>query len=256
MRKLISLLCFGFCCLGSVFAQGFPWILSSRLPFEHPQLYIGPSLSIGWEYHSANIQNLEGFLLCGVYTNGSATQYSTAVAAEYWSQAFRAINTAIRWTKQHISFTDQSDPIPQKDAEGNTLPPLITEYEYRVEMTTLSIAIQVKHRLLWRYFSLLGGISITTLLNYSAEQRERILQPAERPFADGSYERVIGSTPEVKIVNFNIGGIVGITMDFPLFYPVYISPTVALSLPFFPVESYSSWRSIAFIGSVGIFIGI
>ncbi len=237
-------------------AQGFQWTPSVRLPFEHPRLYIGVEGGAAFEYHWGELRNMEGWTLCGVYRSAYGQGWSVGAAAEYWIRPDRTIGGILRWIRRQIQFTHRTDPIPQKDSFGNTLPPLITEYEFTPIVQQLQIGARVKQRLLMPYAFVTAEVMTSVLLSYEATQTERIISPPERRFADGSFERTIVATPVAQLATLNIGAAVGIGADIPLAYGVYTSPVVRLVAPLFPLEQQSAWRAVGVSVAVALYVGL
>ncbi len=241
---------------GTALAQGFPWVVSARLPFAHPRWYVGVEGSAAIEYHQGTFRNLEGGILCATYHTAYGQQRGVGVVAEYWMRADRAVSGVVRWMQRQARFTERSAPIPQKDSLGDSLPPLVTEYEFVPTLQQLQLGVRLKQRLLLRYLFAMAEVNATFLLSYTGKQRERIVSPPERRFADGSYERTIPFLPVTQLATLNIGAQVGIGMDLPIAYRVYASPVVQLGLPLFPLEQQSSWRSVSLRVALALYVGL
>ncbi len=237
-------------------AQGFQWTPSVRLPFEHPRLYVGMEGGAAMEYHWGELTNMEGWVLCGVYRSAYGQRWSVGAAAEYWIRPDRTIGGIFRWVRRQIRFTHRTDPVPQKDSLGNTLPPLITEYEFVPIVQQLQIGARVKQRLFVPYVFVTAEAVTSILLSYDATQTERIVSPPERRFVDGSFQRTVAETPVVQLAAFNIGTAIGVGADIPLIYSVYASPVVRIVLPLFPLERQSAWRSVGLSMAVAIYVGL
>ena len=237
-------------------AQGFQWTPSVRLPFEHPRLYVGIEGGAAFEYHWGELRNMEGWTLCGVYRSAYGQRWSVGAGAEYWVRPDRTIGGIFRWVRRQIRFTHRTDPVPQKDSLGNTLPPLVTEYEFVPIVQQLQIGARVKQRLLMPYAFVTAEVMTSVLLSYEATQTERIVSPPERRFADGSFERTVAATPVAQLATLNVGAAIGVGADIPLIYGVYASPSVRLAMPFFPIERQSLWRALSVSATIAVYVGL
>ncbi len=249
-RKLFYILILLFI-YDEVFAQGFDWQYSARLPSSSPSFFIGLTGEYNHLIHSGNLDFTEAQNSCATYTKGTGEGYSEGIRGEYWITGLLAFYGEILYVNSPGNFTVQAEPLPRI---GQLLQ---TEYDFSTTMTYFLIEPGIKYRLFDSHFHAGAGLQIGFLMNDNSIHKERIIGPDNAPpFPSGSYERIISDGKISSLNTFFIEPRIQFGYDLTYGIGKYATPTISIGIPVFDLTKSSGWKRWAFSAGLTIFLGI
>ena len=252
MRKLIYILTFIFSC-SLIYAQGFDWQYSARMPAESPVMFFGLTGEFNHLIHNGNIELEENNTKCDTFKTGLGEGYSVGIAGEHWINGLTAITFSGMFNYSPGKFTVQAEPLPR--ANGGQL---LTEYEFTSKIAYLLIEPGIKYRLFDSHLHIGAGIQFGFLLTNSSLHKERIIgDENEPPFPTNppSYEIILdGRISQLNSIFLQPKIRLGYDLTYGL--GMYATPNISVGIPILNLTKSSEWRRWTFSGGITLYWGL
>lgn len=238
----------------NIFSQGFDWQISSRSPYEITDIYIGAAASIGYGSHTGNFPFLERDIVCCNYESGTGTGVQFGLASEYWYQNDLAFSVGLLYTKISSQFSAETTV---KKRPNPNLPEFnwITAYESDISLDYVTFDLAVKKRI-YDKINLKAGVDLNFNLSSSELHKNVVVEPANIPFSDGTFEKVLSNGRIGNINPFLLGVNLGLSYDINLGVERYGEIAV---LSNYTINSYianNPWHNLQVKLSARAFLGI
>ena len=231
----------------SVFAQGFNWQYSARLPFTYPYLFAGLNGNVNLLYHDTNLNLSEGKGDCCNYKIGRGIGSNFGLDVEYWLNWDLAVNLKLGYSINEGNFV----------ADGAQLPFSVFDSEHRVighdtayfenKMTSrlnyLTFRAGGKLRLFGSHFHVGVSVGVSYLLTSRLIQTERVLMPDYWIYSDGSRERLIADYVLSDISKLYLSPGISFGYDLPLTLGIYATPSISLGFPLMNTAASGKWQT-------------
>ena len=257
--KLIQL--FLFCLLSCIpgqllFAQGFDWLKSWRLPSDSPTMFIGGYTAYGMNTEYVNAGSFSDVLECCGFKAGSGSGYRIGLTAEYWLQGDISLQAQVGYGSSSASFHAQrkdSILIPMNDKSEKRL--LTRDYTLTSRIQSLELAMLAKHRLFSSHLSIAMGFSgAFTLPNDSMHELEmRVAVDDDNISLDRREYTPNEMVKDIEISGFLFRPVIRLEYDLSIFNEIYVKPYTQLDIPLTSrVSREDPWRSLTFLGGFSI----
>lgn len=217
-------------------AQGFDWQFDPRLPFDEPDLFIGPTAEIGYINHSGDINYIRDVYSCCSFEEGSGISYAVGIAAETWFGGSTAFRAALTLTSKSGTFKALEGPYPKPDGTE-----FLSRYTFESEIFYAALELSAKRRLAGTRMFAEAGLNVAIVASQNSEHRERYLGENDY-FPGGSKERIIqtGEIPNLNAVS--VAPFVKIGRDLSLFKGSYGNFHILAAPPISSVSNTAEWR--------------
>lgn len=235
-------------------SQGFDWQLSSRKPFDITNKYIGVTGSIAYGSHSGDFPFLENDVVCCNYESGSGTGVQIGLAGEYWYQNNIAFSSALLYTRIASKFSTETSVIKKTNPD---LPGFnwVTAYESDISLDYITLDLAVKQRI-YDKLNLKAGIDFNYNIGSSELHKNIVVEPANIPFSDGTFEKVLTNGRIGDLSKMVLGVSLGLSYDINLGIEKYGEISI---LSNYSVNSYISnypWYNLQAKLSARAFLGV
>ncbi|OGU13048.1 MAG: hypothetical protein A2X61_03565 [Ignavibacteria bacterium GWB2_35_12] len=252
MRKSLYILTFIISC-SIIYAQGFDWQFSARMPADSPVLFFGLSGEFNHLIHNGSLDLEEANCNCGAYKTGSGEGFTAGIAGEYWIDGLTAITFSGLYNYSPGKFTVQAEPLPRVDGGM-----LLTEYDFTSKIAYLLIEPGIKYRIPGSHLNIGGGLQFGFLLSNSSVHKERIIGDAnEPPFPTNppSYERIVdGKISELN--NIFLQAKIRLGYDLTYGLGLYATPNISIGIPILNLTKTSEWKRWAFSAGLTVYWGL
>ena len=252
MRKSFYILTFIISC-SLVYAQGFDWQYSARMPAESPVLFFGLAGEFNHMIHNGSLDFVEADCHCGAFNTGSGEGYTAGIAGEYWIDGLTAFTFSGLYNYSPGKFTVQAEPLPRVD--GGVL---LTEFDFDSKIAYLLLEPGIKYRIPGSHLHIGGGLQFGFLLTNSAVYKERIIGDENAP--------LFPTNPPSKerILNGNISDLNNIILQpkirlgYDLTYGLgmYATPNISIGIPILNTTKSSEWRRWTFSAGITVYWGL
>jgi hypothetical protein len=249
INKLFPTLLLLFATAGNlIYAQGFNWQWSARLPFEISRNYWGISAKFGLQYAVGNISFLENKIQCVDYVDGNGNDISLGATFEHWEKYNRfAYRAGLQYKNNSIS-SYSIDYVPLNSA-------ITAEYrnELAINFSEINLNIGAKYRILNTHFNIGTDIIASYIFEKTFNVTEEILGPPEvPPFTTNppSYKRDILNGEIASMHYFQIKPAISIGYDMQLGRGTYFEPNISFTIPTFSMFKGTNVHN--YITSLGI----
>lgn len=243
------------CAVGApvqLYAQGFDWQYSARLPTGYPSFFVGLSGTVGGQQFSGDIHYTQGVVLCGAFSEGSGKGISIGVQVDDWITPWWTLTGALRYESFNGLFSAAGDTLQR----APNAPPTIVAYEIDSDFSYGVLDVGARYRPFPSAKVFVGaGVQLGVLLSHSTVQRQRIVSPAEQRFADGSQEQSLRDNI-TGFRSFFAAGRVSAGIDIPLAKSLYASPALYASIPVLSMVPNTSWQRVGYGVQVSIVYGL
>ncbi|MBI5326634.1 MAG: hypothetical protein HZB41_15390 [Ignavibacteriae bacterium] len=252
MKKIIYILIFIISC-SIIYAQGFDWQFSARMPSDSPVLFIGLTGEFNHLVHNGSLDLEEDTCHCGAYKTGLGEGYTAGIAGEYWLDGLTAITFSVLYNYSPGKFTVKAEPLFHKN--GGVL---LTEFEYTSKISYILIEPGIKYRLFDSHLNIGAGIQFGFLLANSSVHKEKIIgDENEPPFPTNppSSERIVnGKISELN--NIFLQPKIRIGYDLTYGLGRYATPNISIGLPILNLAKSSEWKRWTFSAGIAIYWGM
>lgn len=217
-------------------------------------MYVGGGLALDYNLHSLNLPVFRGDTLCGVFTSGSSFLPSGFLMFE--TPLGDAAHSLWISPRLHLSglgatiTTPATDQAEARNPVDSSLIPITHEYRLGATILSLGADLFVKYPLTPSLF-VMGGPSISYLLQRNATLNDVITSPAQALFQNGSQTQ-----PIVNSGNINSSGQIensmsilaaftaGLSLDVPLSPKVMLAPELTAAIPITSIRTDYSWHIV------------
>lgn len=234
---------------GDLAAQGFDWLYDARRPFAVPLTYVGASARYGAGTASGSLTVGELWLECAEYTGSTSVDFSAGVAAEHWLLHNTALTAELGLARSRWRSSEPAPSLPL--ADGRTI---VSEYVLEGSVWQVYLRAGAKRRLFW-YVNAQAGADLGLMLSNTVSQKEQLLAPVDRTFANGQQSIDLG-TASAGPSTLSLGVFTGISADLSLWRGVYLSPTLSLRYSLVGEQSAGSFRGITANAGVSVLFGL
>jgi hypothetical protein len=261
--KLIQL--FLFCLLSCIpgqllFAQGFDWLKSWRLPSDSPTIFIGGYMGYGMNTEYVDSMSFSNVLDCCGFKAGSGNDIRFGLTGEYWLQGDISIQGQIGLGITSASFNAQKEDIIliPKDNRVDKVK-LIRDYTLTSRIQSLELAMLAKHRLFSSHLSVALGFSGSfTLPNdsmYELKMRANVdsIELVSKEFTPNQEYTSNEMVKDIEISGFLFRPVIRLEYDLSIFNEIYVKPYTQLDITLNSrVSRDDPWRSLTFLGGFSI----
>lgn len=238
----------------NLFSQGFDWQVSTRSPYNITDLYIGATASIGYGYHSGDFPFLEKDIVCCNYESGTGTGVQFGLAGEFWYKNDLAFSVGLLYTRVSSQFSTETTV---KKKINPDLPEFnwITAYESDINLDYISLDFAVKKRI-YDKLNIKAGVDLNFNFSSSETHKNLVIEPANIPFSDGTFEKVLSNGRIGDINTILLGLSLGLSYDVNLGVERYGEIAI---LSNYTVNSYianNSWDNLQVKLKASAFLGI
>ncbi len=223
---------------GHLFAQGFDWQYSARLPFETPKLYYGANVSYGIISSYGKITFLENRISCPNFENGNGAKFSFGINAELWNTKNQfAYIASLNYDINSLTYNSY-DSVPVSET-------VFAKYKSELELnfSNISAAFGLKYRLLNSHFHVSGKVNLDFTITDNFNATERIANPDEIPY----WERNIANGNIYDIRKITITPDISIGYDVELGRGIYATPKFSLEIPVMSMMENDSIKNLAYM---------
>jgi len=236
------------------YSQGFDWQVSTRHPYEITDLYIGVSSSFSYGAHTGDFPFLERDIVCCNYETGTGTGVQFGLASEYWYQNDLAFSVGLLYSNINSIYSTETTVLKKINPD---LPAFnwITGYESDITLEYISIDMAVKKRI-YNKLNLKAGVDLNFNIGSEELHKNVVIEPANIPFADGSFEKELTNGRVGDISTFLLGVSLGLSYDINLGVERYGEISLLTN---YTVNSYinnNSWHSLQAKLTARAFLGI
>ncbi|MCX7880078.1 MAG: hypothetical protein N2517_05400 [Ignavibacteria bacterium] len=236
-----------------IFAQGFPWEFSPRLPFKVPETFLGVSLARTNLTYFGNLTLYEDKVLCSKFHSGNGFAFSFAGNIEHWYLHNLAVNVYLGFQQSNGKFVALGDSFP---ILVQNIPQVVNlENELNIRYNYLALGFALKYLLFdTRFF-----VGISNDFGFKTSTKfeifEQVKSPPEYHFTDKTQRRKLyeGEVPDLSFL------VVSTKLDFgydAVILPnIYASPKVWIELPIFNFSKEGSLRVFSFGFGLTLFYG-
>ncbi len=214
----------------TIFAQGFDWQYSDRMPFELPNSFIGAYLQYANGNFSKPIELKEGEEHCCDLANGINSNYGIGFSSEFFIEngMFDGYGSSICVSVGYAEANQNFNRLQSVPKDINKL--LVTKFESATDIQQVNIKIAWKNRIPEYFVYFEFGLWSDYKLGESNSYTEKVVSPSNFDFGNGETSRILnGITDKVKQINFGLYASVG--YDFNLGLGKYLSPFIEIYPP-------------------------
>ena len=222
-----------------LWAQGFQWELSPRLPVPAPVLFIGAGAHGAWVSHLSALEAIEDGLNCATYRSGDGTHAVAGAYAEWWYAPESALRLALLAGASQAVLRAPAEPLPLADGRQ-----LRTEYQLQMRLLVARAEALGKLRLRDKLWVALGAW-VGLQWRLQEEQWERVLEPEDYVFqtTPPARERRLSRAQSVGVRPYGVGVLLRLGLDAPLarLTPVYAAPALSVGISLLSLARSAAW---------------
>ncbi len=232
-----------------VFAQGFSWQYSHRMPSSSPLGFIGLHTEYGLSSDFGDINLSEYKIPCCTFKTGTSGNFSIGAVGEYWVTPIEALNIKLNYNSKSGEYSTDSEPVFYRNDT------LFTNYVLDKSISYLSLDLSYKRRLYESQFLIKGGLCFGLLLANDYSIIEKI-SSGDLTFNDGSQSRQVKAGSISEFSSFVISPQIGLAYNFEIAKGMYSSAEFNVSYTLNSIASDASWRAVKYSLGISCFIGI
>jgi hypothetical protein len=240
----------------TIFAQGFNWQYSARLPFKYPNLFGGLNGSFNYLYNDATLKLSEGNGDCCNFGLGRGFGTNLGVDFEYWPTYHAALNLKINYNVNSSDFLTNGEILPFSvfDSEQRLIGHDTAYFQNKMstKLNYLQLRTGGKMRISETHFFFGFNVTFSYLLSSRIIQTESVIEPTYWRYNDGSTERQIADYELTDINKFNLFPSLQLGYDLPLALGIYAVPSLSVDFPIMDIATKGTWRT----WSVGLNLSI
>lgn len=227
MKKIILIL---FIIPLAIFAQGFDWQYSDRMPFEMPTSFVGAYLQFANGNFSNPIALKEGEEHCCDLANGINSNYGIGASSDFFIEdgLFDGYGSAISVSLGYSQASQKFNRLQSVPKDVNKL--LVTMFESETDIQQVNLKIAWKNRIpdYFVYFEI--GLWSDYKLSEANSYIEKVVSPSNYDFGNGETSRSLnGTTDKIKQINFGLFASIGYDLNLGL--GKYLSPFIEIYPP-------------------------
>ncbi len=208
-------------------------------------VYVGGGLAASYNIHSLNLPVYRGDTLCGVFSSAS----SITPTGNLLFETPLGNPTQSLWItpRLHLSglgaliTTPATDQAQARNPTDSSLVTVTQAYHLNATLVSLGADLFVKYPLTPRFF-LMGGPSISYLLQQNTDLTEVISSPTDALFPNGSQARTVSTGQIVNSNSILATFSVGASLDVPLSQKVILAPELTVAVPINSIRTDYSWH--------------
>lgn len=235
-------------------SQGFDWQVSSRLPYDITNKYIGAVGSLSYGYHTGSFPFLENDIVCCNYDKGDGLGVQFGLAGEYWYEHNLAFTASVLYSQVSANFRTETSVIKKTNPD---LPGFnwTTAYISDISLGFITLDMAVKRRV-YDKLSLRAGVDINFNINSSELHKNIVVSPNNIPFSDGTFEKELSNGRIGELSNFVLGVSIGASYDINLGIERYGEISAISNYTVNSYVSNNNWQNLQTKLMIKAYLGI